>query len=86
MSRYQIDKLLRDLRREPELAGNFRRDAETVMDRYQIDEVERDLLKRWEIRELYDRGVNPLLLLLAHGPVTGQTMLEYTTAMNRILK
>jgi Aromatic-ring-opening dioxygenase LigAB, LigA subunit len=68
------------------LAEDFRRDAEKVMARCQIDELERDLLKCREIRELYDRGVNPLLLLLAHGPVTGQTMLEYMTAMNRILK
>jgi hypothetical protein len=44
--------------------------------------VERDLLKRWEIRELYDRGVNPLLLLLAHGPAAGKSMQDYAVAMN----
>ena len=82
MSRYQVDKLLRDLRREPELAARFRNDVEAVLDRYQIDAVERDLLKRWEIRELYDRGVNPLLLLLAHGPAAGKSMQEYAVAMN----
>jgi hypothetical protein len=82
MSRYQVDKLLRDLRREPELAARFRNDVEAVLDRYQIDPVERDLLKRWEVRELYDRGVNPLLLLLAHGPAAGKSMQEYAAAMN----
>lgn len=82
MSRYQVDKLLRDLRREPELAARFRDDVESVLDRYQIDAVERDLLKRWEVRELYDRGVNPLLLLLAHGPAAGKSMQEYAVAMN----
>jgi hypothetical protein len=82
MSRYQVDKLLRDLRREPELAARFRDDVESVLDRYQIDAVERDLLKRWEVRELYDRGVNPLLLLLAHGPAAGKSMQEYAAAMN----
>ena len=82
MSRYQVDKLLRDLRREPELAARFRDDVEAVLDRYQIDAVERDLLKCWEIRELYDRGVNPLLLLLAHGPAAGKSMQEYAAAMN----
>jgi len=82
MSRYQVDKLLRDLRREPELAARFRDDVEAVLDRYQIDAVERDLLKRWEIRKLYDRGVNPLLLLLAHGPAAGKSMQEYAAAMN----
>ncbi len=82
MSRYQVDKLLRDLRREPELAARFRDDVESVLDRYQIDDMERDLLKRWAVRELYDRGVNPLLLLLAHGPAAGKSMQEYAAAMN----
>ena len=82
MSRYQVDKLLRDLRREPDLAVRFRDDIDTVLNRYQIDAVERDLLKRWEIRALYDRGVNPLLLLLAHGPAAGKPMQDYAAAMN----
>jgi hypothetical protein len=82
MSRYQVDKLLRDLRRDPDLAVRFRDDIDTVLNRYQIDAVERDLLKRWEIRALYDRGVNPLLLLLAHGPAAGKPMQDYAAAMN----
>jgi Aromatic-ring-opening dioxygenase LigAB, LigA subunit len=82
MSRYQVDKLLRDLRRDPDLAVRFRDDIDTVLNRYQIDAVERDLLKRWEIRALYDRGVNPLLLLLAHGPAAGESMQDYAAAMN----
>jgi hypothetical protein len=82
MSRYQVDKLLRELRRTPELAARFRNDVEAVLDCYQIDAVERDLLRRWEIRELYDRGVNPLLLLLAHGLVIGKSIREYSAAMN----
>jgi hypothetical protein len=82
MSRYQVDKLLRDLRRDRELATRFRTEIETVLDRYQLDANERDLLKRWEVRELYDRGVNPLLLLLAHGPAAGKSMQDYAAAMN----
>jgi len=82
MSRYQVDKLLRDLRRDRELAGCFRADIETVLDRYKLDAEECNLLKRWEIRALYDRGVNPLLLLLAHGPAAGKSMQEYAVAMN----
>jgi hypothetical protein len=82
MSRYQVDKLLRDLRRNPELAGLFRNDVEAVLDGYQVDPVERDLLKRWEVRALYDRGVNPLLLLLAHGPAAGRPIQDYAAAMN----
>jgi hypothetical protein len=82
MSRYQIDKLLRDLRRDGELAAHFRTDIETVLDSYKLDAEERDLLRRWEIRALYDRGVNPLLLLLAHGPAAGRSMQEYAAMMN----
>jgi Aromatic-ring-opening dioxygenase LigAB, LigA subunit len=82
MSRYQVDKLLRDLRRDPELAQRFRANIETVLNGYKLDAEERELLKHWEIRELYDRGVNPLLLLLAHGPAAGKSMQEYAAAMN----
>jgi hypothetical protein len=82
MSRYQVDKLLRDLRRDEQLAARFRSNIETVLDSYKLDADERDLLKRWEIRALYDRGVNPLLLLLAHGPAAGKSMQEYAAAMN----
>ncbi len=82
MSRYQIDKLLRDLRRDSELALRFRTNVETVLDSYKLDDEERALLKRWEIRALYDRGVNPLLLLLANGPAAGKSMQEYAVAMN----
>lgn len=82
MSRYQVDKLLRDLRRDQDLAARFRTNVESVLDGYELDPAERDLLKRWEVRALYDRGVNPLLLLLAHGPAAGKSMQEYAAAMN----
>jgi len=81
MSRYQVDKLLRDLRRDEQLAASFRADIEQVLDRYQLDTAERELLKRWDIRQLYDRGVNPLLLLLAHAPA-GKRRQDYVAAMN----
>jgi aromatic-ring opening dioxygenase LigAB LigA subunit len=82
MSRYQIDKLLRDLRRDEGLAAHFRANAEMVMDRYKLEAEERNLLKHWELRKLYDYGVNPLLLLLAHGPAAGKSMQDYIAVMN----
>jgi hypothetical protein len=81
MSRYQVDKLLRDIRRYNQLAARFRDDIEGVLDSYKLDPEERELLRLWEIRKLYDRGVNPLLLLLAHGPA-GKHMRDYSTLMN----
>jgi hypothetical protein len=83
MSRYQVDKLLRDIRRDNQLAARFRDDIDGVLDNYKLELEERELLKRWEIRGLYDRGVNPLLLLLAHGPA-GKHMQDYSTAMNSV--
>ena len=82
MSRYQVDKLLRDLRRDSDLAARFRSNADSVLDSYALDSEERDLLNRWEVRALYDRGANPLLLLLANGPAAGKSMQEYAAAMN----
>ncbi|MBV8053845.1 MAG: hypothetical protein JOZ29_14150 [Deltaproteobacteria bacterium] len=81
MSRYQVDKLLRDIRRDNQLAVRFRDDIDSVLSNYKLEAEERELLKRWEIRKLYDRGVNPLLLLLAHG-AAGKQMGDYGTAMN----
>lgn len=81
MSRYQVDKLLRDLRRDGALAECFRNNVESVLDRYDLEAAERELLKSWSVRELYDRGVNPLLLLLAHGSVRG-SMRDYAARMN----
>jgi Aromatic-ring-opening dioxygenase LigAB, LigA subunit len=82
MSRYQVDKLLRDLRRDRGLAERFRTDIDGVLGSYMLDDEERGLLKRWEVRALYDRGVNPLLLLLANGPASGTSMRDYAAAMN----
>jgi hypothetical protein len=81
MSRYQVDKLLRDIRRDNQLAARFREDVDAVLANYKLEADERELLRRWEIRQLYDRGVNPLLLLLAHGPA-GNHMRDYSSAMN----
>jgi hypothetical protein len=81
MSRYQVDKLLHDIRRDRALAENFRSNIEAVLDHYQLEPVERELLKSWKIRDLYDRGANPLLLLLAHSCVGG-SMRDYAVMMN----
>jgi hypothetical protein len=80
MSRYQVDKLLRDLRRDRDLAARFRENIDAVLADYEIDATECELLKRWQIRELFERGVNPLLLLLAHG-TTGRSMSDYAQMM-----
>jgi Aromatic-ring-opening dioxygenase LigAB, LigA subunit len=81
MSRYQVDKLLRDIRRDNQLAARFRDDIDSVLDNYTLEPEERELLRRWEVRKLYDRGVNPLLLLLAHG-AAGKHMRDYGATMN----
>jgi hypothetical protein len=80
MSRYQVDKLLRDLRRDESLAARFRDNLAVVLDEYQLDPTERELLQRWDVRELYERGVNPLLLLLGH-MTAGKSMQDYAAAM-----
>jgi Aromatic-ring-opening dioxygenase LigAB, LigA subunit len=81
MSRYEVDKLLRDIRRDSQLAAQFRDNIDHVLEAYKLEAAERELLKQWDIRQLYDRGVNPLLLLLAHG-AAGKQMRDYAAAMN----
>lgn len=42
----------------------------------------RDALKGWRVRQLYDMGANPLLLLV-YSMATGKNMRAYVNAMNQ---
>ncbi len=80
MSRYQVDKFLRDLNRDDELAARWRGDAEAALRGYDLSSAEREALERWDVRRLYDMGANPLLLLLSSNPA-GKTIPGYIAAI-----
>ena len=80
MSRYQVDKFLRDVNRDRALAQRWREGAETAFDGYQLSAAEREALKGWEVRRLYEMGANPLLLLLS-SMAAGKSMRGYLAAI-----
>jgi len=81
MSRYQVDKFLRDMNHDRALAERWRADSGAAFDLYDLTFDEREALAGWDVRKLYDMGANPLLLLLS-AFATGKGMREYMGAMN----
>lgn len=80
MSRYQVDKFLRDVNRDPALGRRWREGAAAAFEGYTLSAEEREALKAWEVRRLYDMGVNPLLLLLC-SMAKGQSIRGYIAEM-----
>ncbi|MEH0553987.1 hypothetical protein [Streptomyces sp. B21-101] len=59
---YDLQKLLWDVRKEPELAERFRTEPDSVLDDYGIEGEERTAMKALDFKTLYERGANPYLL------------------------
>lgn len=81
MSRYQVDKFLRDINHDRALAERWRAASGEVLDRYDLTSDEREALAAWHVRKLYEMGANPLLLLLS-AFASGKGMHEYMSAIN----
>jgi aromatic-ring opening dioxygenase LigAB LigA subunit len=81
MSLYQVNKLLRDLNLNTELAQRCQAEPESVFPQYNLTVEEREAIKGWQVRKLYDMGANPFLLLVS-SMATGRSMRAYVQAMN----
>ena len=76
MSRYEVDKFLRDVNLDRALARRWREGARDALDSYKLSTEEREALKGWQVGRLYEIGANPLLLLLSSMAV-GKSMRGY---------
>jgi hypothetical protein len=81
MSLYQVNKLLRDLNLNAELAKRCQAESESIFSQYDLTPEEREAIKGWQVRKLYDMGANPFLLLVS-SMATGKSMKAYVQAMN----
>lgn len=70
MSVFGVERLLFDLGQRPELRGRFVADVANLLDEYPLTNEERDAVRRIDLKWLYERGVNPMLLLRFN--LTGQ--------------
>ncbi len=85
MSINAVEKVLWELTKFPEkkLALMDEAKADELLNQYALAEDEKDLLKRWDVRELTDRGCSQMLALLAWGAIHGDLeMPEYMRRMN----
>ncbi|MGH9028914.1 MAG: aromatic ring-opening dioxygenase subunit LigA [Acidimicrobiales bacterium] len=57
-----LQQLLWDLRKDKAVAERFRQDPDETLDSYGIEGEERAAMRAFDIKELYELGVNPYLL------------------------
>ncbi len=81
MSLYQVNKFLRDVSRSATLAQRCQNSLGSVLNDYDLTTQEKVALERWQIRALYEMGVNPLLLLTS-SMAMGQDMRSYVAELN----
>ena len=81
MSVYQVNKLLRDINMSVDLAQRCQTEPEAVFSSYDLSAAEQDAIKGWQVRQLYDMGVNPLLLLV-YSMASGKDLPSYVKVMN----
>ncbi len=80
MSLYQLNKFLRDVSRSSDFVRRCQKSWESVLDGYELTAQEKRALEDWQIRALYDMGVNPLLLLTS-SMAMGKDMRSYVAAV-----
>lgn len=81
MSQYQVSKLLRDIARDAEIARRCRTELSAVLMNYDLNDTEKHALQKWNVRALYDMGINPLLLLTS-SMAMGTDIRAYSAALN----
>jgi hypothetical protein len=82
MSLYEIHKLMFQLNDDPDLAVQCAKATpEEVLAAYKLTDEERAAVRVWNLRALYNLGVNPFLLLSSS--VSRQVgLMEYITEIN----
>ena len=74
MSINAIEKALWQASMDPAEAGRMREDAESYLRDFRLDEQERALLASWDIRSIVERGVHPMVLMMAFAAINGPDM------------
>jgi hypothetical protein len=80
MSLYQVQKLLYQLNRDPEVRRRYEADADAVLGGYALTEEERTALRSGDIGLLYVMGVNGQILM-HYAALLGMPWDDYLQAM-----
>jgi hypothetical protein len=82
MSLYQVNKFLRDLSRSSDFVRRCQNGLSPVLEEYELNTEERGALREWEIKQLYEMGANPLLLLTS-SMAMGKDIGSYVAALRK---
>jgi hypothetical protein len=80
MSLYQLQKVLFDINRDPELQRQFREGRQDVLNRYDLSGEERGALETGDIGLIYVLGANGQLLM-HYAALLGMPWADYIAAM-----
>ena len=67
MGAYEVGRLIFDLRKDGQLAAEFRTNRDGVMERYGLTAEERAAVRNKDVKFIYRLGVNPYLIIGAGG-------------------
>ena len=88
MSINAIEKALWKSTANPADAQRLREDARSYLEDYRLDDLERSLMASWDIRALVERGVHPMVLMMAfaavNGPAASATYVEKVNTPNPV--
>lgn len=59
---YEVEKLLWQLRKDKQLAEQFKADPDDVLARYELDDEQRRMLREGDYQGILEAGANPYLL------------------------
>lgn len=82
MSQYHLNRLMRDISRSGEVAKRCRAELPSLLAEYDLTAAEKEAVASWQLRRLYDLGVNPLLLLTS-SMAMGTNMRDYVSALRK---
>ena len=80
MSVNAIEKALWQASMNPGDARRLREETQSYLGDFRLDEQERSLLNAWDIRGMVERGVHPMVVMMAfaaiNGPAAAATYVE----------
>ncbi len=71
MSVFGLENALWQASTNPKSGRRLREEGDTYLREFRVDERERELLLSWDVRALVERGVNPMVLMMANAAING---------------
>lgn len=84
MSINAIEQALWQISVNPADAQSFREDAQTYLKKFRVNDEERFMVASWDVSGMLDRGVHPMVVLMAFGAIKGPAAMgEYMEKLHQ---